>query len=576
MSVNQTMEDILDSLNNPFDFDGFINLLNLYLNSKDWNEFYSSVVTKYQDRSMESSENYSINIKNEFIKKEYMGSLWVKYEYFSKIFPTEHRIYINSSLDASSKIVEAFMTECDKDNIPFELKYAIEKNNRSDGIVIGGNSTVFKKQIDILRKIAKEHPEFIKECGTPHMLTSKLDGWMGIADENIDNRYHSYTQSRLGLIMSACKKYLLKHVEYKDKIAKYDLLVKEYKSRERLVENRIKSGKIPEAEKEANISKELTKKFVYYSYSYEIDLNEFSNIIKNSEATKELYDIFLEECNNIGIDPNMPALYKGSKEDLLKAENPEKEANINFQGKNLSELFEYTLGEFSTETKVEIIKEIEDKMYEYLTLLSDSIEYKQLLLNSNEEFESNLFSIISETMDKGNLAKRDKSYKSKNELIFGKAENVDNRQAQELFTKQKEKVLSFFENGLDSKEEIEKSVSELNLIIEKYKKDNPDPDFNYELVKILEMKRDFLQFEVSHYEEMSKYFEENSKKIGNVEYTAEKLEELFLKGKANYRPTNIDFENQIGLARIAEGMYIEVDEKDKADKLEESKLDDLY
>ena len=36
----------------------------------------------------------------------------------------------------------------------------------------------------------------------------------------------------------------------------------------------------------------------------------------------------------------MPALYKGSKEDLLKAENPEKEANINFQGKNLSELFE--------------------------------------------------------------------------------------------------------------------------------------------------------------------------------------------------------------------------------------------
>ena len=71
------------------------------------------------------------------------------------------------------------------------------------------------------------------------MLTSKLDGWMGIADENIDNRYHSYTQSRLGLIMSACKKYLLKHVEYKDKIAKYDLLVKEYKSRERLVENRI-------------------------------------------------------------------------------------------------------------------------------------------------------------------------------------------------------------------------------------------------------------------------------------------------------------------------------------------------
>lgn len=560
-------ENVSDNLKNPFDFDGFVKLLNLYVNSRDWNEFYSSVVTKYQDRSMEGTEYQHINIPNDFITKEVMGH-WVKYEYFSKIFPSEHRIYINSSLDASSKIVELFMAECDKNNIPFELKYAIEKNNRSDGIVICGNSSVFKKQIDILRKIAKENPEFIEECGTPHMLTSKLDGWMGIADENIDNRYNSYTQSRLGLIMSACKKYLLKHGEYKDKIAGYDSLIEDYNSKENLVESRIRRGKVSEDEKEANISKELTKKFVYYSRSYVIDLNEFVKIINSNspESVKELYEIFLDECNNLEIDPYMPAFYKGSKEDLLRAENAEKEEiNIDFQGKKFIDIInEYSLGDFSTEKKVQLIKEIENKMHEYLDVMSDSIKYKQLLLNSNEEseFESELLSIINEVTDSGNLAKRDKIYKSKNELVFGIDENIDNEQIQKIFTGRKKDVASFFDNGLDSKEEIKKSISVLDSMIEKYEKDNPDPDFTFRVTEILYTKIRFLQFEVDNYEEMSKYFKENSLKIGSIEYTDEELNKLFQDNQINYRPTNIDFESRIGLDRIADGKYIGIDEKE--------------
>ena len=54
----KTIEEILNNLTNPFDFDGFIKLLNLLLNSRDWSTLYSSIVTKYQDRSMSGKPEY--------------------------------------------------------------------------------------------------------------------------------------------------------------------------------------------------------------------------------------------------------------------------------------------------------------------------------------------------------------------------------------------------------------------------------------------------------------------------------------------------------------------------------------
>lgn len=237
---NQTMEQIINNLKNPFDFEGFIKLLNIYANSADWYNFYGKVVTKNQDRPMQNKSR-RMNALNKYMTEKGMEP-WTVCEFFSELFPTGHRIYINSSLYASSKITELFILECEKNNIPFEIKYAIKEAGRSDGIVIGGNSSVFKKQIDILRKIAKEHPELIKECGKPHILTGELDGWMGIADENIDNRYCSYTQSRLGLIKSACIKFILKH-NYQIKGLDYDMLRNEQKMATESVEYSIKSRK---------------------------------------------------------------------------------------------------------------------------------------------------------------------------------------------------------------------------------------------------------------------------------------------------------------------------------------------
>lgn len=270
----ENIKEIIEDLDNPFEINRFINLLNMYMNSQDWNDFYRSVVTYYPNSKQ--IEGLAANIKeiNDFVTKEGMDS-YIKYEYFSNFFPTEHRVYINSPIDINKEFVELFISKCINKNIPFELKYAIERTNRSDGIVIGGNSAVFLKQIEILRGIAKEHPEYIERCETPHLLTASLDGWMGIADENVDNRFQSYTQSRLGLIISTCKKFILGHPEYKDEISGYDILLEEYNNKKRNIEDGVKKGRIPETEKDISISRELARNFVYWSRSksHSFDLN---------------------------------------------------------------------------------------------------------------------------------------------------------------------------------------------------------------------------------------------------------------------------------------------------------------
>lgn len=97
----------------------------MYLTGNSWSEFYSSVSTYFQDRDMNGKPT-DINFPNKLITSESMGH-WNIAEYFSNYFPTQHRIYINSSLNSIGNIVQIFIDECVKQNLPFELKYAIEK-----------------------------------------------------------------------------------------------------------------------------------------------------------------------------------------------------------------------------------------------------------------------------------------------------------------------------------------------------------------------------------------------------------------------------------------------------------------
>ena len=565
-SNTKTIEEILNNLTNPFDFDGFIKLLNLLLNSRDWSTLYSSIVTKYQDRSMSGEPEYICsNDLTEFMTTSDMHP-WSICEYFSDFFPTEHRIYINSSLTATTKIVKLFISECNKLNIPFHLKYINEATIRSDVIVIGGNSSVFLKQINILLQIAKEHPELIDECGTPHMLTSKLNSWVGIADENINRRFRSYSESRLGLIICACFKYLLRH---NHPIEGYDSLIMKYKHFIDEANSLVKAKKMEKKDSESYISKKLTDELTNYAKSSlsKLDCDQFADIINNTPGSlHELYNIFLESCNDFGIDASNPLLYKGSKEDLLKAQNENKKTNINFEGKNFIAIInEYTLADLPTENKVQLIKEIENKMYEYLTLLCDSIDYKQLISNSNKKtpFESEFLSAISNTLDRGLLIKRGKSYKSKNELLFGEDENIANDQLQNKFTEKRKEISSFLKKSLSSKEEIKKCISILDSLYKKYN----NIYIQGSVIESFARKKDFLQFELDHYEEISKYWQDYLITLQSTQYSTEALQKMYVNNM--YRPTNTDFENQIGLPRIAYGQtaynqaaYENDDEKD--------------
>ena len=109
--MEETMEEILNQLSNPFDMDSFKRLMDLYLESKDKFEFYAKIVEYYQDRSMEGDSKGWINLKNKFVNGRSEGH-WAFEEYFSNFFPTEHRIYINSSFLSTAPITKMFIEEC--------------------------------------------------------------------------------------------------------------------------------------------------------------------------------------------------------------------------------------------------------------------------------------------------------------------------------------------------------------------------------------------------------------------------------------------------------------------------------
>lgn len=262
------------------------------------------------------------------------------------------------------------------------------------------------------------------------------------------------------------------------------------------------------------------------------DFMQFANILNNtSGALNELYNIFLEECDNLGVDPKNPIFYKGSQKDLIESEKANNERNVDFSEKNFITIInDYLLGDFSTETKVQIFKQMDSKMYEYLDLMRNSILYKQLICDTNEnsEFEEKFLSSINEVFERGQLAKRQIVYKSKNELLFGTNEELTAEQRQKSFSEINKEVASFLESALYSKENIKKCVDTIDLMIKNYRASINDNDFTFRITIIFNQIRNFLQFQFDHYEEMSNYLKENYDKVKSVHYSPEELEEKYM------------------------------------------------
>ena len=88
------MKEILESVTNPYEIENYKRLLEIYLDAKDNNEFYASVVSYYDDRDYDSALKDAKITNSNFLKTRSMG-IWQVMEEFADFFKTEHRIYIN-------------------------------------------------------------------------------------------------------------------------------------------------------------------------------------------------------------------------------------------------------------------------------------------------------------------------------------------------------------------------------------------------------------------------------------------------------------------------------------------------
>ena len=213
------------------------------------------------------------------------------------------------------------MKECEKSNIPFHLKYAILAHQRSDGIVISSDTPFLKKHIEILRKIAIENPELLKSCGTPHLLSANLDGWMGLADE-CHKWFTSYTQNILDIFDLSFKKFLIKNPEIAQKLGAYEELSYFREEAQKDVERLQKfkketfSPEIYQEESEISIRK--------YLFLKDIKSKNLLLAYLPDKKIEELHDIFLNECKYDGLDIDNPAFKKGTRSQLIAMDEDEK------------------------------------------------------------------------------------------------------------------------------------------------------------------------------------------------------------------------------------------------------------
>lgn len=499
--IEVKMEEILNDLHNPFDINGFTNLLKLLKNSDDARDFYSKIVAFYQDRSMDGKEGKIVQVPETFTTENSMGH-WRYLEYYSRYFPTEHRIYINSSLESTSDIVRIFSNECIKNNIPFELKYITEKNPRSDGIVIGSTTQAYKKHIDILLQMAERYPELIKQCGTPHLLASPLNGWMGLSDENISNRALSYAESRIGIIIAACMKFLANHPELQDEIGDYKKAMDYYAETKKWiitdVEDDIELGIVDEKQKDSLINRRWNDKIsnMLNEQSFRFSYRDFGKVLdKNPSMIEEVYKHFLDTCEIIGINPQMPTQYADSERDLLEVQEKETGIDIiDIESKSyVSIINEYLSSELTMQEKVLLLSIIDKKMNRQIMEIGDSIDdYLSLTGKNEKDIESGLLT---------KCKKFFKSFPNKEKAIY---RDPLYEKDEEKFKRIQERMESFFRKTLEPLEQYQKSLAILQDMLAKLKKQNPL--YHLGVNNGLQEKIDFLKFVVINYDKIKADF----------------------------------------------------------------------
>lgn len=353
MSVN------FDNVSNPFNLENFGKILNIFLKSGDKYTFYSNLAVYHSDSDFDPNLPYEPMEIPPFCYLEQSNS-WNILHGLGHLFQIKHKIYINSPNKNLHKIAKLFAERCLKEDVPFELKIPDSDIKRDDSIVIYSCDENFKKHINILRDIAYDYPDLKNECGTPHILTAILDGWLGLADEYKLTR--SYNEMIQSLLIKTLNQYIYEHEELRNKVPSFDVADYEIFLKQN-PDNIFWKFKI--------LSEEDRKMLQDY----------FSN---NKEDLLDLYNMFLQNCKKMGRDTNNPCFTESFKKDI--------EATNQSSTKDDSELIEaISKPEVSTSDILIVLNKYKDKL-DKLTIQTKTKIIK-VIIGKNSDRNSFLSSI---------------------------------------------------------------------------------------------------------------------------------------------------------------------------------------
>lgn len=206
---------------------------------------------KHNDKELEDAiKRYSwtaFGIPGEFV---HVCSRYVTAKQDKYPNDVEHRLYLDTELLDTYKMINLLVEKCDEHHLPYYFKFD-QFGDRNDTVVIYSSTENLTKYVEILQEIKKEHPDLVARAKEPPVLTGKIDGWIGYGSEpakSPDGEKQSFNLVRSKAIESAIekttKKWIMEHRNMQITYQGQKLSFQDYiamKSTERMIEKLEKS-----------------------------------------------------------------------------------------------------------------------------------------------------------------------------------------------------------------------------------------------------------------------------------------------------------------------------------------------
>lgn len=222
------------------------------------------------------------------------------------IRPTEeHRLYLNTELQDTYKMVTYLVEKFDAHHIPYYFKFA-EYSDRADTIVIYSSTENLTKCVEILQEIKREHPDLISRLKEPPILTGKIERWLGYGSEpdklNGESQSFNSIRSRFFLetIGKATKQWIVAHLNQQIVYQGQGMSFQDYlamKSTEKLISS-------------------LENQYLY-SEKYEKDNAKRKGTTYNSAVLNDRYGYTLQDVRSSQFKQNVYRELKDKMPDML-------------------------------------------------------------------------------------------------------------------------------------------------------------------------------------------------------------------------------------------------------------------